>query len=227
MENSSLVDCFRCDQIIIAWLKRTIVLKRAIMSKGRITKEYILQQAFQLASENGLDSLTIGELAKQCGMSKSGLFAHFNARLNLQLSVLEYANQVFTERVIAPARRLGDGDIEQKIRQLLDNWMTWNHSFQGSCMFLDAWNDVSSKECELQNALRQSIGQWLDYLQIQVEKGIELGAFRADLQAKQAVFELYGLYLSAHVFYSIRGKQDSQTHFWLGVEKLLVSWRAL
>ena len=78
------------------------------MKKGKVTKELILQRAFQLASENGLESLTIGELAKQCGMSKSGLFAHFNSKLNLQLSVLEFANQVFAERVIAPARKLGD-----------------------------------------------------------------------------------------------------------------------
>ena len=61
------------------------------MKKGKVTKELILQRAFQLASENGLESLTIGELAKQCGMSKSGLFAHFNSKLNLQLSVLEFA----------------------------------------------------------------------------------------------------------------------------------------
>ena len=117
------------------------------MKKGKVTKELILQRAFQLASENGLESLTIGELAKQCGMSKSGLFAHFNSKLNLQLSVLEFANQVFAERVIAPARELGDSNIERKVRGLLDTWMTWNHSFQGSCMFLDAWNDTAEEGC--------------------------------------------------------------------------------
>ncbi|EIV1851701.1 TetR/AcrR family transcriptional regulator [Vibrio vulnificus] len=195
------------------------------MSKGRITKEHILQHAFQLASENGLESLTIGELAKQCGMSKSGLFAHFNAKLNLQLSVLEYANLIFAERVIAPARLSGDADMEKKIRGLLDNWMTWNHSFQGSCMFLDAWNDAAPKECELQKALQGSIAKWLDYLQIQVEKGMEHGAFSADLNAQQAVFELYGLYLSAHVFYAIRGEEVSLQHFWQGVDRLLAGWK--
>lgn len=197
----------------------------AIMSKGRITKEHILQQAFELASQSGLESLTIGALAKHCGMSKSGLFAHFNAKLKLQLSVLEYANLIFAQRVIAPARLSGDDDIERKIRGLLDNWMTWNHSFQGSCMFLDAWNDAAPKECELQKALRDSIAKWLDYLQIQVEKGIEQGVFTRCLNAKQAVFELYGLYLSAHVFYAIRGEAESVQHFWQGVDKLLTGWK--
>lgn len=123
------------------------------MKKGKVTKEFILQRAFEIASEDGLESLTIGELAKQCGMSKSGLFAHFNSKLNLQLSVLEYANQVFAERVIEPARGLGDGNIERKIRGLLDSWMTWNHSFQGSCMFLDAWNDAADKKLSVTSGI--------------------------------------------------------------------------
>ena len=108
------------------------------MSKGKVTRDNILSKAFELASENGLESLTIGELAKQCGMSKSGLFAHFNSKDNLQIAVLEYANLIFTQRVIAPAREQSSAlRQEQKIRTLLDNWLGWNHSFQGSCMFLD------------------------------------------------------------------------------------------
>ncbi|PHJ42856.1 TetR/AcrR family transcriptional regulator [Vibrio sp. PID17_43] len=195
------------------------------MNKGKVTKELILQRAFQLASENGLESLTIGELAKQCGMSKSGLFAHFNAKLNLQLSVLVYANDVFAERVIAPAREFGDSNIERKIRGLLDAWMTWNHSFQGSCMFLDAWNDAAEEDCPLQLALRQSIDTWLNYLQIQVIKGKENHEFRADLDTQQATFDLYGQYLSAHVFYSIKGEQESQRLFWQGIDNLFTRWK--
>ncbi|MGR5236359.1 TetR/AcrR family transcriptional regulator [Vibrio alfacsensis] len=195
------------------------------MNKGKVTKELILQRAFQLASENGLESLTIGELAKQCGMSKSGLFAHFNAKLNLQLSVLAYANDVFAERVIAPARELGDSNIERKIRGLLDAWMTWNHSFQGSCMFLDAWNDAAPEDCPLQLALRQSIDTWLNYLQIQVIKGKENHEFMADLDTQQATFDLYGQYLSAHVFYSIKGEQASQRLFWQGIDNLFTRWK--
>ncbi|MGR5459696.1 TetR/AcrR family transcriptional regulator [Vibrio sp. PNB22_1_1] len=195
------------------------------MNKGKVTKELILQRAFQLASENGLESLTIGELAKQCGMSKSGLFAHFNAKLNLQLSVLAYANDVFAERVIAHAREFGDSNIERKIRGLLDAWMTWNHSFQGSCMFLDAWNDAAEEDCPLQLALRQSIDTWLNYLQIQVIKGKENHEFRADLDTQQATFDLYGQYLSAHVFYSIKGEQESQRLFWQGIDNLFTRWK--
>ncbi len=195
------------------------------MKKGKVTKEFILQRAFEIASAEGLVSLTIGELAKQCGMSKSGLFAHFNSKLNLQLSVLEFANQVFTSRVIAPVRELGDDHIESKIRGLLDSWMTWNHSFQGSCMFLDAWNDTAADDCLLQAALRQSINTWLDYLEIQIAKGKESQEFADDLDTNQAIFDLYGQYLSAHVFYSIKGETESQRLFWQGIDNLFARWK--
>ncbi|WP_418114909.1 TetR/AcrR family transcriptional regulator [Vibrio scophthalmi] len=195
------------------------------MSKGRLTREAILATAFELASKNGLESLTIGELAKQCSMSKSGLFAHFNSKENLQIAVIEHANHVFIRRVIAPARTLGDQDITDKLKTLLDNWLGWNHSFQGSCMFLDAWKENLSASTPLQVVLKKTVAMWIGYLEIQVAKGVEQGQFRPDLDAKQATFELYGLYLSAHLFYSIRGEEESQTHFWQGIERLISHWQ--
>ncbi len=195
------------------------------MSKGKITKENILSTAFELASENGLESLTIGELAKRCGMSKSGLFAHFNSKDNLQVEVLNYANQTFAQRVIAPARELSTKTVESKLNALLDNWLGWNHSFQGSCMFLDSWKEASVEPTSTQQALKKTISTWIEYLRIQISRGIENKEFRSDLDPKQATFELYGLYLSAHLFYSIYGKEASYEHFWSGVNKLINSWK--
>lgn len=195
------------------------------MSKGKVTRENILSKAFELASENGLESLTIGELAKQCGMSKSGLFAHFNSKDNLQIAVLDYANQIFTQRVIAPARERTSITIEEKLTLLLDNWLGWNHSFQGSCMFLDAWKETSAEAAPTQQVLKKTIATWIEYLRIQVAKGVENGEFRQDLEPRQATFELYGLYLSAHLFYSMHGEQASNEHFWQGVKRLIASWK--
>jgi AcrR family transcriptional regulator len=201
------------------------MIKLMNMSKGRVTKEHILSTAFDLASVNGLESLTIGALAKECGMSKSGLFAHFNSKDNLQVSVLEYANLIFTQRVIVPARVKSGISIEQKLTDLMDNWLRWNHSFQGSCMFLDAWKDTPSAPGDTQVALKKTISTWIKYIEIQVEKGVELNEFHNELRPSQAAFELYGLYLSAHLFYSIRGEEASYQHFWQGVHRLFASWR--
>ncbi|MFA0439725.1 transcriptional regulator [Vibrio sp. 10N.286.49.C2] len=192
------------------------------MSKGRITKEHILSQAFELASRDGLESLTIGGLAKQCGLSKSGLFAHFNAKTNLQVAVVEYADITFQRRVINPVRELQYQYSRVKINHLIDNWMRWNQSFQGSCMFIDAWRD--SRQDDLQTSLRSTIYRWIGYLTIQIEKGIEAGEFEPNLDPRQAAFELYGQYLSAHVFYSLVGEKESSQRFWKSVERLMDSW---
>ena len=195
------------------------------MSKGKVTRDNILNVAFKMASENGLESLTIGELAKQCGMSKSGLFAHFNSKDNLQVSVLEYANEIFIERVITPARDSYKGNYEQKIRVLLECWLDWNHSFQGSCMFLDAWRETCLEQPPTQKALKRAVEGWLEYLRIQIGNAIDNNEFSASLDSRQATFELYGLYLSAHLYYSIHGQKTSQDMFWQGVERLITSWK--
>lgn len=195
------------------------------MSKGKITRDNILSVAFKLASENGLESLTIGALAKQCSMSKSGLFAHFNSKDNLQIAVLEYANVIFTERVITPARNDYKGNYEKKIRQLLANWLDWNHSFQGSCMFLDAWRETGIEQQPTQKVLKCAVESWLEYLKIQISNGVNNNEFNSELDPKQATFELYGLYLSAHLYYSIHGQKTSQEMFWLGVERLIDTWK--
>ncbi|SEG37347.1 TetR/AcrR family transcriptional regulator [Vibrio hangzhouensis] len=192
------------------------------MRKGKLTKEHILNQAFDIASRDGLESLTIGELAKQCQMSKSGLFAHFNSKVNLQVAVVEHADSTFQARVIAPVREQQHQMVRDKLKHLIDNWMSWNHSFQGSCMFIDAWRD--NGQDELQQALRNTIYRWIGYLTIQIEKGVTSGEFDAQLDVRQAAFELYGHYLSAHVFYSLVGEQESSQRFWSSVEKSLNSW---
>ncbi len=198
------------------------------MSKGRLTREHVVSQAFELASKNGLESLTIGALAKHCGLSKSGLFAHFNAKENLQIAVIDYAQHVFAQRVIEPVRLTNEHpDTESKLRGLLSHWLNWNHAFQGSCMFLDAWKDVHSTACPIQAALNKTIRIWVDYLAIQIRKGVEQGQFVDTLSPEQAVFELYGLYLSTQLFGSLLSPEQSEQHFWQGVEPLFARWRAV
>ncbi|KXF83097.1 TetR/AcrR family transcriptional regulator [Enterovibrio coralii] len=190
------------------------------MSKKKQTREQILTIAFDMASEEGLESLTIGELAKRVGMSKSGLFAHFNARANLQAAVVVYAGERFAERVIVPVRETQHTSYESKLRHLMDNWMSWNGSFQGSCMFLDAWRETSSDDDVMQKALEATTNRWLHYLQIQFEKGIEAGEFKQELDCWQLVYKLYGLYLSSHLFRKLDLETEQGQRFWSGIDDL-------
>lgn len=196
-----------------------------MVNKGRVTREHILSTAFELASRDGLDSLTIGQLAKASGMSKSGLFSHFNSKENLQVAVLEYAGDCFSQRVIQPARLAETQTIEKKLRLLLSNWLNWNKSFQGSCMFLDVWKDGRDPDDIVQINLDKTTRRWLDYLHRQLDKGIENGEFKADLDAWQGVYHLYGIYLSSHLFHSLDLETPERDRFWMGVETLLSQWR--
>ena len=193
------------------------------MSKGRLTRDNMLQTAFEQASQQGLESLTIGSLASACEMSKSGLFAHFQSRDNLQIAVLEHAAEVFRERVIQPVRQQQHQSQREKLVALLQAWLAWNQCFAGRCMFLDAW--TSAQEGEVQQAARQLVRFWLDYLARQVVQGQEKGEWRRDLDPWRAVYRLYGLYLGDQVFNALDLCQDPARHFWPEVEDLLTSWR--
>ncbi|MGF1704985.1 TetR/AcrR family transcriptional regulator [Enterovibrio baiacu] len=195
------------------------------MNKKKQTREQILLAGFEMASLEGLESLTIGELAKRVGMSKSGLFAHFNSRTNLQAAVVSYAGERFAERVIAPCREASHNSYEAKLRHMLDNWLTWNSSFQGSCMFLDAWRDGHADDDPMQMMLEVITKRWLDYLNIQFEKGIEAKEFRADLDCWQTVYEMYGLYLSSHLFRTLSLETQGALKFWKGIDDLFVRIR--
>lgn len=193
------------------------------MSKGRLTRETILQQGFEQASLQGLESLTIGSLASRCEMSKSGLFAHFQSRDNLQIAVLEYAGQVFRDRVIQPVRQQAHPNQQAKLRALLEAWLAWNQSFAGRCMFLDAW--TSAEEGEVQQAARQLVRFWLDYLARQIAAGQVRGEWRAEMDPWRAVYRLYGLYLGDLVFGALALSENPEQHFWPEAEALLISWR--
>ncbi|ATL93411.1 TetR family transcriptional regulator [Aeromonas sp. CU5] len=198
------------------------------MSKGRLTRETILQTAFEQASQQGLESLTIGSLASACEMSKSGLFAHFQSRDNLQIAVLEYAAEVFRLRVIQPVRQQEHQSQHDKLIALLRAWQAWNHCFAGRCMFLDAWTsaqDGHEQTSQVQQAARQLVRFWLDYLARQVVQGQATGEWRQEMDPWRAVYRLYGLYLADQVFNDLELCQDSAHHFWPEVDVLLSSWR--
>ncbi len=107
------------------------------MSKSVSTKENILKVALDLTSKFGLESLSIGELAKSVGMSKSGLFGHFKSKEKLQIMVMDYAADNFTKQVILPAIKEERGTA--RIESMMRNWKAWSGSYMaGGCPFLSS-----------------------------------------------------------------------------------------
>ena len=177
------------------------------MTKGTDTKQFILETGLDMASRLGLENVTIGELAKATDMSKSGLFAHFKSKENLQIEILNFAGERFYEGVIVPALREKSG-IE-RIRKLVDNWIHWTGRLTGGCIFVTAAADFSSRPGKVRDALLEQQGQWLASLKRFCRSSIRAGDLRDGIDCDQFAFDLYSLLLGFHLYHELL--QDTET----------------
>jgi AcrR family transcriptional regulator len=168
------------------------------MPKGAETRDRILWQAVRLASRDGLDGLSIGGLAAELNLSKSGLFAHFGSKETLQLDVLQAAVDRFTDVVVRPAIKLPRGT--PRIKALFKNWMAWSRdpSLPGGCIFINAAVEVDDQPGPLRDFLVRTQRDWLGSLAKAARLAIEEGHLRRDLDPDQFAFELYAVILAYH-----------------------------
>lgn len=167
------------------------------MSKGERTHQAIVLRATQLASRIGLDALSIGRLADEMGMSKSGLFAHFGAKETLQREVLAFAIASYVEKVVRPAFTAPRG--EPRIRALLENWLRWsNDHFEGGCPFVQMSAELDDRPGPLREHLRNTQREWLAGTTRSAQMAIDEGQFRTDLDPEQFAFEFFALLLGYH-----------------------------
>src|SRR5688572_14945444 len=129
------------------------------MRKGEATRAAILDRATQLARTAGVEGLTIGRLATELSLSKSGLFAHFGSKEALQVAVIEHAREQFVTRVIAPALKVTRG--EPRLRALVDRWMTWG-SDPGGCIFMALSGELDDRPGPARDALATALRDLLD-----------------------------------------------------------------
>ncbi len=190
------------------------------MNKGDLTRQVILDHALNLASTGGLNSLTIGTLATQTGMSKSGLFAHFKSKENLQLAILERTTERFQEMVVIPTRSI-ESPLA-KIRQLARNWLKWDQqAFDGSCIFVGAIAEFDDQPGKIQDFLRGQQNRWVSYLAHQFEKAIERGELKPSANHEQLAFKTYSFYLGSHMYHWLGGESNSRLYFWQAFTDLL------
>lgn len=168
------------------------------MDKGAATHERILGRALRLASRDGLGGLTIGTLAGELGLSKSGLFAHFGSKEELQLSVLQAAIERFKLAVVGPAFKAPRG--EPRLRALFEGWLDWGNDrdLPGGCPFVAAAIELDDRPGPLRDLLVSTQKQWLKTLAAAARLAVEEEHFRADLDPPQLAFELYALILGYH-----------------------------
>lgn len=193
------------------------------MGKGNETKSAILDKAFDMASELGLEGVTIGVLAKATGMSKSGLFAHFLSKETLQVEILQHAGRVFSENVIVPALRTEPGI--PRIRALVRNWIHWTSELTGGCIFVTASNDFSNRDGEVRTFLLRQQAVWLATLRRIAQSAIKTGDFRQDIDCDQFAFELYSLLLGFNLYHKLLHNQDIKSRQQHALDDLLDRYR--
>jgi AcrR family transcriptional regulator len=168
------------------------------MGKGDERRQLILERAAQTASRLGLEGLTIGRLASDLGLSKSGLFAHFQSKEALQVQTLRHAAELFVDRVVRPALKAPRG--ERRLRALFERWLAWAEAdvLKGGCLFVAAATELDDLDGPVRDELVRQQRDWLELIANVARTGIAESDFRPGLDGEQVAYELYGVMLAYH-----------------------------
>ena len=170
------------------------------MNKGERTKSNVLDRALEMSSMVGIEGISLGDVAKEVGLSKSGLFAHFSSKSNLQLGVIQRAADRFIRLVVAPALRQPRG--EPRVRALFQNWLDWDRSpdLPGGCVFMTYAHELDDRPGPLRDAVVALLADWVETLRTAARIAVDEGHFRADLDVDQFVHECYANVLAYNHF---------------------------
>ena len=167
------------------------------LQKGQQTKQAIIDAALGLATQIGLEGLSIGALAEVMGMSKSGVFAHFGSREELQISVVREYHVHFEQEVFYPALQQPRG--LPRLRTLFANWMKRTSAeIDSGCLYISGAVEFDDRPGPVRDALAESVLTWHAALQRALVMSKECGQLRADADEKQVAFEIHGLILAWH-----------------------------
>jgi AcrR family transcriptional regulator len=196
------------------------------MGKGEITRQQILDHAVALASKVGLGGLTIGTLADDLNLSKSGLYAHFQSKESLQLKTLEAGAEKFVDTVVKPALKAERG--EPRVRALFENWCRWPEHclLQGGCLFVQVAAELDDLPGPVRDKLVQLQRDWFDVLTNAARSAITEGHFKPETDVEQFAYEFYGIELMFHHAKRLLGDPNAKERAAKAFESLLKSSRS-
>src|SRR5215211_4569902 len=178
---------------------------KARKAHGERTRQAILGAAVDLASAEGLEGLTIGRLASETGMSKSGLFAHFGSKEDLQLATVEAAREIFIGEVIRPAFAAEQGI--SRLWKLCDIWLLYVRGgvFRGGCFFAAAAAEFDSRPGPVRDRIAEIMKEWLSTLRKAIVEAQNAGQLTKQIDATQLAFEFNSLELGANWAFQLYG----------------------
>jgi AcrR family transcriptional regulator len=192
--------------------------------KGATTRELILEQAYELARHDGLEGLSIGALALGVGMSKSGVFAHFGSREELQLALLDATTRRFIDFIVRPAVKQPRG--MPRLRAILQRWTEWTRIHQSGCVLISAVVEYDGREdSPLRTRVKEQQAGWREELIRAIGQAVDAGDLRPDTDAPQLAFEIYALMLGLHHDASLFGFEDAHRRTWAALDRLFTSYQ--
>lgn len=170
--------------------------------QGQRTLAAILTAAGELASLQGLEQLSMRALASASGMSKSGLYAHFSSKEELQLATVEHALAVFEEKVLSGPT----GDLDPELGGLLARWLAFFELriFPGGCFLIVAAVEFAHRPGPVRDALEKAIDREIAELATAIQRAKEKGELHADLDTSQTAFELHCVLMNAHALFQLK-----------------------
>lgn len=188
--------------------------------KGQQTKAAIVDAALGLATQFGLEGLSIGTLAELMHMSKSGVFAHFGSREELQMSVVREYHSRFEQEVFFPALAAARG--LPRLRALFENWMKRTSvELDSGCIYISGAVEFDDRTGPVRDALASSVSGWQQALQRAIQITVEEGHFTAATDATQVAFEIHGLILALHYEARFLRSPGCLERAWRGFDAIL------
>jgi AcrR family transcriptional regulator len=182
---------------------------RGRKAQGEETRKAILEAAVHIASAEGLEGLTIGRLATELSMSKSGLFAHFGSKEDLQVATVEAARSVFIREVIQPAFEGERGLLG--LWRLCDMWLTYVASgvFRGGCFFAAVTAEFDGRPGPVRDRIAEIMKEWLAVLRRAVAEAQAAGELAGEVDPTQMAFEFNSLELGANWAFQLYGDKQA------------------
>jgi AcrR family transcriptional regulator len=182
-----------------------------MLNQSTSTRERILHQGLALMSQSGLTGVTLGVLADQVGMSKSGLFAHFRSKEDVQIELLSHMAEFAMAHVLEPSMTADEG--LPRLQALVRNWFGWAQraGLPGGCPVAAGLFEFDDVEGRVRNKILEMEGQWRLTLTELVQRAVSLGHLRRDLDVDQFVWELCGIYLGHHAAYRFLRSADADS----------------
>lgn len=194
------------------------------MRKGELTRAAILDVALDLASRDGLEGLTIGLLADKMNMSKSGVFAHFGSREDLQIEVVKLYHHHFEQEVFYPAMKEPRG--LPRLKAMFAGWVKRvSVEIASGCIYISGAVEYDDRPGAIREELAGMVRAWKNALRRCVVQAIEMGHLSDQTDPDQLVFEMYGLVLALHHDARFLKLPGSVNRAEVGFERLIKSYQ--